>query len=435
MALPQKQYYYKVYNTSLVYLTTWVGDVVSEPTFRTVINGGPGELKVRLARSYDNFGEGVDVSLNNRIELWVTDGDNLSNTASSMTLWNSAQWDTDVWDYPALPYTKLYSGYISAYAPVIDGNSQYVDVTVLGFVTDATNYILKDASGNTKLTYTAQDPGAILKDMIDKYRTAGGINLQYVGSSVQLTNTSVTYTFSHMTLKDAMDKVISLCPYGWYWFVDTTGTVYLQSANIAAATHILTLGRDVSFSQTTKRSEGVVNEVSVIGGGNPNLFNLYQRSGSITTYGMHHQTIQDGQVTDNTTADALAKRVLDTFQTPETRTVIRVIDNNEGDTNIGANIEAFIVGDTIQLKNLNANTQTDVLWDLAKWDSNVWDYTINSTTASILTIVSISYNPQYIEIEASSRLPEITKDLQAINQIVTQQAQENLPTAPTIRSV
>ena len=68
-----KRYYYKVYDSSDTYKTTWSDEVISTPTFRNVINGGPGELIIRLARSFDSFGEEVDIDLNNRVDLYVSD--------------------------------------------------------------------------------------------------------------------------------------------------------------------------------------------------------------------------------------------------------------------------------------------------------------------------------------------------------------------------
>jgi len=108
-----KRYYYKIYDTNLKYVTTWSTDVISDPTFRTVLNGGAGDLTVMLARKYDNFGENVDVALGNRVELWTADNDNLSNNSLASTLWDSAKWDVDVWDNPIRSFVKLYTGVIS----------------------------------------------------------------------------------------------------------------------------------------------------------------------------------------------------------------------------------------------------------------------------------------------------------------------------------
>jgi len=56
MTFNTKRYEYRVYDGA-TYITTWSSEVLSEPHFRMVINGGPGEMVIRLARKFDNFGE------------------------------------------------------------------------------------------------------------------------------------------------------------------------------------------------------------------------------------------------------------------------------------------------------------------------------------------------------------------------------------------
>jgi len=430
-----KQYFYKVYNNKLQYLTTWSSDVISDPEFRTVMNGGPGELTVKLARRYDDFGEGNDVALQNRVELWCADNDNLSNNAQDNTLWDTGKWDRDVWDTTLKSFVKIYSGYISGYAPTIDDEEEYITITVLGYIAETSFRILKDLSGNTTVTYTTQDPGAILKDVIDKYRADGGVNINYIGSSIQMTGTKVTYTFNNNTLKECFDKIIQLCPDGWYWFMDANGYIYLNSTQSGGIDHFVTIGRDLVKYQINKRIENLINKVYVQGGGNPALFNVYSRGSSVSTYGKFENRIQDSKVTDNTSADAMAKRTLDRNQSPEVRTLLTVVDNNGIDPTYGQNIESFLVGDTIQVKNLKYGTKGTTLWNVALWDVDVWDATLSYAGADVLTIVSIDYNPDYIDIEAASRLPEITKRMEDINTALITTTQTTLPSSPTPRTV
>lgn len=429
-----KRYYYKIYDVNQKYITTWSTDVISDPQFQQIINGGSGQMIVDLARPYDNFGESVDVSLQNRVDCWVADADNVVNNSSIGTLWDYAKWDVDTWDGLVMSFVKIYSGYISAYSPVLDGEQQYIEITVLGYVTEASFRILKDGSGNTTVTYTSQDPGAIMKDVIDKYRADGGLNINYIGTSVQNTGTPVTYTFNDNTLKECFDKIVQLCPNGWYWFLDPNGTVFLQQSSLLA-NHVLTIGKDISKLQTNKRIENLGNVVYIIGGGSPNLFNQYTRATSVSTYGKFEIKIQDGQVIDNATADVIAKGYLDRNQSPETRTLIDIVDNNGENSDLGQNIEAFNIGDTIQIKNLNYGTKSTSVWNLAIWDTDVWDATLQFSTADVLTIQSIQYYPDYIEIEASNRLPDINRVIQTLKTTQDMLVQENIPTTPTIRSV
>lgn len=406
----KKRYYYKIYDINYKYITTWSTDVISDPKFRRVVNGGASELNIRLARQFNNFGEGVDVSLKNRIECWVS-------------------------DLEAPSGRRIFTGYVSQYSPTIDDEDNYIDVTVLGYVTETSYRILKDSSNNTTITYTSQDPAAILRDAIDKYRADGGVYLSYTASSIQNTNTLATYTFKHNTINEVFDKVIELCPSGWFWYVDTDGVIYLKQPNLALADHVLTVGKNIAHLEAPKRIENLVNQVFVVGGGNPNLFNEYSRSSSQESWGKFEKKIQDGKVTDNDTADLLAKRTLDYYQSPETRLLVTVVDSNGENTQQGVDIENFQVGDTLQVKNLYYGSTMQTLWDKAVWDTDVWDAPLAFTSATVLIIVSINYYKDYIEIEASSRLPELSKRIEDVNENVNTLMQVNLPTTPTQRTV
>ncbi len=427
---PFKRFYYKVYNTGIPtswdsatwdvdawdygasnLSAIWSDDVISDPTYRTVLNGGAGQLVVRLGRKYDNFGEGNDVSLNNKVELWAVDSDSSAGT-------------------------KLYTGYISAYNPVLDGKNEYVDVTLLGYVTEVSYKILKDSSSNTTLTYSGVDISYIMQDAINKYVADGNSNLSFTASSIPNVGSTVIYTFKHNTLQEVFDACVAMAPQGYFWYVDpATNVVNFRQSNLNKADHTFTIGKDISFLQTTKRIEDIVNEAYVIGGGNPNVFNQYSRTSSVNTYGKHEQNIQDGTVTDNSTSDYFAKSILDTKQNPETRTLIRIADSNGENLNRGFNIESIQVGDTMQIKNLNYGAKGLTLWDIAIMDTDVFDNTIQYTSAAIATIVSLTYNPDYVEIEASSRLPEVAKRLETLNRYVKKIQNQNLPSSPVTRVV
>ena len=72
MAVTNKQYIWKIYNNTGDYITEWT-DVIDDPSFTWNINNGPGELVLKLARTFANFGEGYDVAFENKLEIYVQD--------------------------------------------------------------------------------------------------------------------------------------------------------------------------------------------------------------------------------------------------------------------------------------------------------------------------------------------------------------------------
>lgn len=402
VARTHKYYYYKVYDDG-IYNTTWSTDVISEPSFRTTINGGPGELTVELARSFDEFGEDDDVKLNNKVECYCIDKENPNGTL-------------------------IYSGYISAYAPKVDKEKETVIVTILGFVAQLQRMILRDSDGNTTVAYNSYDPANILKDVVDKYRALGG-SLNYSAESVRNTNTTVSYTFNTNTIKECLDKIIELCPVGWFWRIDATGIIYLQERN-AFADHRFKLGYDVERLETFRRIEDVINRVLFIGAGDPPLFRKYENTGSQDAYGIYEVKKVDQRVSLVDTAQLISERLILAQKDPEIRSRFTIVDSN-GPSGKGYDIESVQVGETLLIKNLKAGVKTITLWDVAIWDVDVWDQTLTTSAADVIQILSVQYTPDSINIEASSRLPQIAKRVEDINRNLENSQTANNPVAPS----
>lgn len=397
-----KHYFYKIY-TDGVYVTTWAEDVFSDPRFRSNINGGGGELNVKLARPFDEFGEDEDVKLNNKVELWVVDSD-------------------------APDGLLLFSGYISGYRPIIQEVEEYVEVTVFSFEAELSRVLLRDASGNTTVAYNSSDPSDILKDVIDKYVAQGG-NLGYSGDSIAATGTSVSYTFNTNTIKECLDKIIELCPVGWYYRVDPNGYIYLAAKN-TSADHSVIIGLHVENLETYRRVEDLVNRVLVTGGGSPPLFKYYENTASQSAYGLYERKIIDERITVAATAQTIAQRIIDNQKDPEIRSRFVIVDSN-GPRSLGYNIESIKVGQTIRVKNLKTTQRTASLWDVAVWDVAVWDQALSLSAADVIQILSVEYTPDSIVVEASSRLPQVAKRIEDINRNLEVLQTVNNPAAPS----
>lgn len=402
LATIKKHYFYKVYDGS-TYVTTWTKDVISQPIFRTNINGGAGELNIELARPFDDFGEDFDVKLNNKVQVYVVDNDNPSGLL-------------------------IYCGFIVGYEPTINEASETLKITLFSYVAQLQRMVLRDGAGATTLAYNSYDPSNILKDVINKLRDQG-CELGYSSNSIALTNTVVSYTFNANSGKECFDKIIELCPVGWYWRVDPNNIVYLQPLNIMAD-HEFTLGIDVEKLKTYRRIEDLVNQVIFIGGGEPALYRKYNNTSSIDTYGLYEKKIVDQRVTVVATAAIIANREIDTKKDPEIRSTFEIIDNN-GPTSRGYDIETIQAGETLKVKGLTAGTSDVTYWDQAEWDVDVFDQTISTSAADVIQIISTQYSPDSIIIQASSRLPQIAKRIEDIQRNLEVTQSVNNPTTPS----
>lgn len=411
-----KSYFYKVYSKAGVYLTTWTRDVISEPQFRTNINNGPGQMLIKLGRKYDEFSEGTEVELQNKVEVYVVDEENHDGML-------------------------LYSGYISAYQPKVDEVKEWVEITLLSYAAELSRIILRDSSGNTTVAYSGVSPEYMLRDVIDKYRRLGG-TINYSSTSVNITNVTVTYTFNTNTIKECLDAILSFCPSGWYYYIDPTNVIYLQPKNVLSD-HDFMLGKHVESLDTFRRIEDLVNRVLITGGGDPPLYTQHNNVASQTEFGVYEKKIVDKRLTDTVTAGAIANQILGTYGSAEIRSTYKILDNN-GQTDkliisspgllydpMGYDIESIRPGHTLRILNLKLGTRTFTLWDEFTWDVDVWDQTIESSAADVLQIVSIQYFPDYMVLEASSRPPFIPRRIEDVNTNVQQAATVNNPAAPS----
>lgn len=417
-----KKFLYKVYNKSnnlwdvmtwdvdnwdYMYqlITVWKDEVTNEPTWREVINGSASELTIRLARRFNDFGEGEDVELNNRVDLYIYDEDE--------------------------PQGKLmYRGFISAYAPTIEGKQEYVEVTLLGIGQDTNNYILQDSTGNTTVAYVSQDPSDIIRDIIDKYSVQGG-SVRYTDSSIQDTGTTVTYAFSVSKVNDALDKVVNLAPDGWSYIIKADGIIYFEQTS-NTADHKLTTGKDIATFSARKTAEQLVNEVYFIGGtpaGEEQLFKKYTSSSSSGTYGVRAVKEIDQRVTNASTAETFANRKLDGFSSPITRATITVLDSNT--TSKGYDIDSIKPGDSLQITNLQYSKASISKWDVFQWDADVWDQTLSNTLAEVLQVTSVIWNMDNVSIEVADRLPEVAKRIEDINRNLETNVTQDIPIQPT----
>lgn len=430
MATTQKSYVYKVYgslrsqntlwdegtwdasfwdrNPNPVGInTTWADDVVSDPQFSWGINAGPQELVVRLARNYDNFGEGGDVELNNDVVV-------------------------ECFDREAPNGTRIFRGFISQYRSVIDGQTEYVEVVLQSYSFLLAKQFLRDANGYTALKYLSEDPSDILKDIIDKQRAAGG-EVRYTATSIQSTGTSVSYTFNLYTYKEAADKVLELCPDGWFWYIDSNNIIYLKN-KASTPDHRLFIGKEISKLEAVKDMEGVTNQVYFVGGipeGAQQIYRKYDRSGSIATYGVAAEKLVDRRVELTTTADVMAERILDAKDTPTLKLFIEVVDNNGEDEDLGYDIESFSVGDVIRINNLKQAVRTDTQWDVALWDVDVWEAALVYTFPDSSQIVKITYAPDRAVLETAVGLPSVPKRVEDFYRNFEKWRLAEIPVKPT----
>lgn len=407
--IKRKTFAYKIYDgDTQAYVTSWISDVLSTPKFKTVINGGASDITIKLNRTFDNFGEDIDVKINNRVELYCFDRDNPSGIL-------------------------IYKGFISGYRPVLNKNTEYVEVTVLPYISQM-SWLMYESGTSTTVTQNSKDPTDIFKDIIDKYNTHSNA-IFYTLSSVDDTSTTVSYTFKVNTIKEAIDNSIGLTPENWYYRIDPDGTFVLKESDLINADHTFLIGKEISQMDTWRRAEDIVNKVYFLGGdtgGENYLYRVYENQSSIDAYGLHAIKLSDERVTNNTTADIVANRQINLRSEPEIRTTVTILDNNGDNASFGYDIESIRPGQTMKIKNINQGIAGVTHWDQAIWDVDVWDETLTYTAASTIQIQAVSYEANFVVIEASSRSPIIAKRIEDIQRNIDTWRAQFYPASPVV---
>ena len=388
-----KRFKYDVYSPSGVYITTW-NDVITDPTFATQINGGLSEMVLKLARNADDFGESNDVAFKNQVRVYAFDGDSADGV-------------------------KIFTGFISGYTPTLNEKEEYIEISILGYSQELSKVELLDNGsgiqdsptlGNTTLVYNSKDPSNILKDVIDKYRALTGVSLaiNYATGSIDLTGTTVSYTFSSTTILDAINKILQLAPDGWYWYLDENNVIQFHQFS-TNPDYTLYVKKDVKSISPTKRIENIKNVVYITG--KTPLFKVYQDTISIGLYGRNADFLVDQRVSVNATAQIMSDRDMQTV--PEVRTQLVVVDNNNDDGK-GFDIELLKPGKMINVLNF-LSKKIYSLWGVMIWGVDKWGYDIANVSALNVAVIKVQYTPDQVSLEISSLLPQISHRIEDVD--------------------
>ena len=266
-------------------------------------------------------------------------------------------------------------------------------------------------TGSTTVAYNSQDPGAIMRSIMDKYIAQGG-SLSYDASTIELTGTTVSYTFNTNTTLEGIKKSLELAPAGWYFYIDQANNMVHFHNKSGAAANRFVLGRDIQDIKPEKRTDDITNIIYFTGGGTPALFAKYTRPGSVGLYGQRAVRYVDQRVTVIATANTIAQALLDQKQSPELRLSFEIVDSNV-DPTIGFDLEAITIGSTVGLRNTGGAGSS--LWDVAQWDVDYWDFNIKDLSTAVLQIVRMEKSADSAKIYCSTVPPDVSKRIEDIN--------------------
>lgn len=282
-------------------------------------------------------------------------------------------------------------------------------------------------SGLTSIAYSSMDPGAIMRDIMDKYIAQGG-NLSYDATTIELPGTSVSYTFNTDTTLAGIKKCLELAPVDWYFYIDQANNMVHFHQKSGAIQRTFVLGRDILSLSPKKTIENMINVIYFTGGGTPALFIKVQNATSIGLYGIKTLKYVDQRVTTVATATTIANTLLAQHNAPEIQLQFEIIDNNV-DSATGFDIELVKLGEVMGIRNTGGSNSS--LWDNAMYDTDYWDYNIRDIATALLQITRLERQADRVRIFCSTVPPDVNKRIEDINRNLEASQTVNNPTTPS----
>ena len=390
--LLNKQYVYKVYSSTGAYLSTW-DDVITDYQLAEEINTAGSVMEIDIPRKADDFGEGQDIDYANKVVVQVVDKE----AANGLT---------------------VFTGYIAKYKS--DYRSDTIHVTLNSYGADL-GHIVMESAGNTTIAHNSKDPSQIIKDILDAYNG----DIGYTAGTIDMTGTTVSYTFNTNTVKEGIDKCVQLAPAGWYYYVDQATNLLHFHELANTPDHVVEIGRNIEDLSIEKNIEPIINTLYFSGGGSPVLYKKYTNSTSITNYGVRAFRYKDARVTLTGTADIIANRILQ--GSPEILVEVTIIDSNLND--LGYDIESIKIGETIKIGSSGIGASS--LYDVATFDTSPYDYDLTNLSSITFQVTSKTTVGDKLTLSLSTTPPDITKRISDIYRNLKGIENENNPTAPS----
>lgn len=200
-------------------------------------------------------------------------------------------------------------------------------------------------ANTTSATYTLKDPSTeMLKPIIDDYQLRGGL-IGYNSSSIDATGLALTVSFNTETILDALKKILTVAPSGFYFYVDPgTDTLYFKRT-ATTPTYKLIKGRHLNKVDLVMSIENVKNDLLFSGAtiAGTNLFTEYTDLTSKANYGQRLARQSDNRTGLQPTADAIGTSFISENKDEYYETTVTVLDRT-------MDITLFKPGQTIGLR-------------------------------------------------------------------------------------
>lgn len=191
-------------------------------------------------------------------------------------------------------------------------------------------FTIAHGTPTTQASYSDKDPSTeMLIPMMDDYIDRGGL-ITYDEDSIEATGLALDCDFNVNTMFEATQRIHSISPSGFYFFVDVATRLLNFKRTSLTADITLIKGRHAEDLKLVFSTENVVNSVLFSGGdtgGGSNLYTSYQNPSSISLYGPRLARRSDNRVTVEATADIIGGTMVNERSDEQAQTVVKILAN------------------------------------------------------------------------------------------------------------
>lgn len=431
--IERKTYMYKVYDEDGNFISV-LDDVISQPTWSEEINRTGSTARLELGRNSDSLTVGVEPLLDNlgavindsntlpilttvqsrnkvgvgsniahnyRVDIFVFYGsiEPLIDNNELNILDNNN--DTILTTIGAPNGSRRFTGFISE-INIRYGESETTEILLMSYGFDLDQYLIKSGS-NTTVTYSAQDPGAIIRSALDNFATQGGSDIftSYSAATVEDAGMTTSLTFRANTVAEVIQQAYQVAPSGHFYYVDLGTNLVNFRDKSATAERTFLLGKHIKSLDLRTYIGDVVNQVLFTGGDIPaSPFKLYTRALQTgTRRGL--KRISDARVTLVGTADSISNAELDSKVTVQYRSTVTILSE-------AFDIESINLGETVQFRN---------------FDNFVDDLNFQ--------IVAKTYTPDFVTLQLDTLPRNVNRVIDTIQRQLEVEQNNDVPVAPT----
>jgi hypothetical protein len=279
-----------------------------------------------------------------------------------------------------------------------------------------------DNSVDTTVIYTDTDPSIMAMDVLARLALQG-CRVGFDTTTIDLTGTTVDYTFNTASGLEALNQIQDFLPPGWYMRLDVaTNMLHIHDVS-QNATQTFILGQHILDLEPQKRVEKIVNTVYVSGDG---VFSKYVNQPSVDLFGTRQYRYSDPNLSSQATSDVIGKKLSNSNSSYEILAQLEILDSAAGLE--GFDIESIQIGQLVQFGAI-LGTGTSRL-DEMYLDQDALDGALANLNALALQIVRREYLYDRVRLQLSNQTYDVSKAIDRIERKILAIQQANNPTQP-----